>query len=409
MPNTSPNMNLIVPIPSNGTTGTGDPGPLYAQEISNDLLVTIDQHDHSPGKGVPITAAGLNLNTDVNINSNNLTAIRSTRYSSQATAINGVGDESSTYVSNGNLYYNNSAGQSIQLTSGNSLVAATSNNVLGYQQVVGDWLILSTDSYIWLNVATNAPRVITLPAANSVAQGRWYVISDYSGLAATNNITINAVGSDSIVGQGSATINVNGGWLILGSNGNNEWSILSASTVVPPNPISSNYFQAGIGGATGNNYAHVASGLGGAQGQLVQWNQPMIQIGDIYQATAVGTGAGWIYFNAAGTYEINYTIVATGLQLANGGSFNPAYVHQELNSPNFIGQGTAIAASFSILNAFTPNAGYLPNPMAQKDYIMTVPSGVSLETWIVPNNNTPNPTGVQISPTGTLITIKQIA
>src|ERR1017187_3027442 len=97
MPNTSPNMNLIVPIPSNGTTGTGDPGPLYAQEISNDLLVTIDQHDHSPGKGVPITAAGLNLNTDVNINSNNLTAIRSTRYSSQATAINGVGDVSSTY------------------------------------------------------------------------------------------------------------------------------------------------------------------------------------------------------------------------------------------------------------------------------------------------------------------------
>ena len=83
MPNTSPNMNLIVPIPSTGVTGTGDVGPGYAQNISNDLLTTIDTHDHSSGKGVQVTPAGLNINADLSFNNNNANQLRSTRFFSQ--------------------------------------------------------------------------------------------------------------------------------------------------------------------------------------------------------------------------------------------------------------------------------------------------------------------------------------
>lgn len=413
MPNTSPNMNLIVPVPSNGTTGTGDPGPLYAQEISNDLLVTIDQHDHSFGKGVQISPAGININTDLAINQNNLNSVRSSRYASQASSLNGVGDVSSIYVVNGNLYYNNSSGQAVQLTNGSQIVNAESNDVLAYQAVSAAWTILSSDTYIWLNVDTTASRSIQLPAANGVAQGRWYVIADATGQGATNNITVSANGSDTIVGSASITIATNGGWLILGSNGNNAWSILSYSQTIPNAPLSTNYFSAGVQGSTALAYAHVASGLGGAQGQLVQWNNPILQIGDIYQATAVGTGAGWIYFNRAGIYEIDYCIVATGITIGyTAGTNVQFYVHQELNSPNYVGQGSAVVQSFAVCNTIVPSLGGLPDPYMSPtvSYIMGVPSGASLETWIIPSLGGPaNPTGVQISPTGTHITIKQIA
>ena len=123
MPNTSPNMNLIVPIPNTGVTGTGDSGPGYAVNISNDLYTTIDQHDHSSGKGVNITPAGININADLNINDNNLTQVRSSTYFNQPSNLSGVGDINNVYVYNGNLWYNNGSGQQIQLTSGSSLVA----------------------------------------------------------------------------------------------------------------------------------------------------------------------------------------------------------------------------------------------------------------------------------------------
>lgn len=62
---TSPNMSLVIP-----TAGT-QPGPEYAYNI-NTSLTLIDQHDHSPGRGVQITPAGLDINSDLSLNSNSL-------------------------------------------------------------------------------------------------------------------------------------------------------------------------------------------------------------------------------------------------------------------------------------------------------------------------------------------------
>ena len=45
---TSPNMGMPVPVPS------VDPGPDWANNIVADMSI-IDSHDHSPGKGAPIT------------------------------------------------------------------------------------------------------------------------------------------------------------------------------------------------------------------------------------------------------------------------------------------------------------------------------------------------------------------
>jgi hypothetical protein len=73
MPNTpSPNMGIITPIVSSPGT---DPGPTYATTVNTALGTTIDQHDHTSGKGKLITTAALNINADLTFNSHNITSV----------------------------------------------------------------------------------------------------------------------------------------------------------------------------------------------------------------------------------------------------------------------------------------------------------------------------------------------
>ncbi len=121
MPTTSPNMALVVPTPSTGASGTGDPGPGYAANISSDLSTLIDAHDHSFGKGVPVSQAGLSINGDLPLASNNLTQIRAARFTSQASALNLAGDAGEVYVKNGDLWYVSGTGTQVQVTAGSAL------------------------------------------------------------------------------------------------------------------------------------------------------------------------------------------------------------------------------------------------------------------------------------------------
>ena len=116
----TPNMSLTNPTPSTGVTGSGEPGPLYATDISGDLVL-IDAHDHSSGKGVQITPQGLNINADLAFNQNNALTLRSARFTSQPSGLIGVGDVSSIYVRLGDLWYNNSAGTPVQVTAGGAI------------------------------------------------------------------------------------------------------------------------------------------------------------------------------------------------------------------------------------------------------------------------------------------------
>lgn len=61
----SPDMNL--PIPNVGT----EPGPNYAFDVNN-CLTLIDAHDHTPGKGVPITPDALNINASLDMQDQSL-------------------------------------------------------------------------------------------------------------------------------------------------------------------------------------------------------------------------------------------------------------------------------------------------------------------------------------------------
>lgn len=107
MPNT-PNMDLAQSTPL--VTG----GPLWAQRIE-DNLVLLDQHDHSTGKGVPITPAGLNINSDLSLGEFSLVNVLAAAFESQVAPLSGI---TRVYVSGGDLYYNNGAGTPVRITAG---------------------------------------------------------------------------------------------------------------------------------------------------------------------------------------------------------------------------------------------------------------------------------------------------
>jgi hypothetical protein len=128
----SPNMTL--PIPAVGST----PGPDYALDV-NSSLTLIDQHDHSPGKGVQITPAGLNINDTLSMQNNALTNIQQLIFTEQPS----ISDLQSLYIAPGgespsinDLFYNDSAGNIIQLTKAGT-VNATIASIPGESYAAG--------------------------------------------------------------------------------------------------------------------------------------------------------------------------------------------------------------------------------------------------------------------------------
>src|ERR1035437_7435053 len=112
-----PSANMLMPVPGVGVTS----GPQWATDIDNCLTI-IDFHDHSPGYGVQINRAGININGPLTFNSNSATTLLSAQFVSQ---MSGVVGASELYVLNGDLYYNNGAGTPVQVTVGGSIVGTT--------------------------------------------------------------------------------------------------------------------------------------------------------------------------------------------------------------------------------------------------------------------------------------------
>lgn len=113
----SPNMNLVVP------TVSVDPAPDWANNINASLSI-IDEHNHSSGEGVPVPSAGININADLTFNNYNATGLRTVRFQPLSAAPSTGSDIGVAYELNGDLWYNDAAGDQIQITSGNSVVAA---------------------------------------------------------------------------------------------------------------------------------------------------------------------------------------------------------------------------------------------------------------------------------------------
>jgi len=226
MPNTlSPNMSLILP-----TVGQ-EPGPNWALDLNNSLSI-IDQHNHAPGNGAPITSASLDINIDLSYNSNNATDLRSARFTPQLTPLSGGQDVGSLYVSGQDLYYNDTLGNQIQLTAfGN--VNGTPGSIGSLISPAAVTYVPLTQTYVFESNQTNAtPASLDLGnlfLRNITPGGNYIQIQPNAVLPANYSLTL----PSALPGAGTTSV------LLLDSLGNIATSgtatSLSVSTLNAPN------------------------------------------------------------------------------------------------------------------------------------------------------------------------------
>lgn len=200
-------------------------GPTWATQV-NAAFETIDSHDHTSGKGVQVPTAGININANLDFNEFAAENVRLLSFEARTSSPAGSTFARSTSVYNGDLYYTNSSGVAIQLTTGGSIVS-TPASVQSFetQAVASDLITSPASTFVYLIVDTSAARNITLPLASAVSAGRVYIVKDSSGNSNTNNITITAAGSDTVDGSATQTLNSNyGSWMVV-TDGSTSWYI----------------------------------------------------------------------------------------------------------------------------------------------------------------------------------------
>ena len=121
------------------------------------------------------------------------------------------------------------------------------------------YAILSTDRYVATSAALTAPRIWTLPAANSVNAGQSLIIADQAGgITGTNTLTIARAGSDTINGGSSPIVmNVAYSAMKLVSDGTSKWTATAAQF---PIAAVSHFFLTGRSALGGYTTAQPACG-----------------------------------------------------------------------------------------------------------------------------------------------------
>lgn len=343
MPTTT---NMVLDLPDVSTT----PGPEWASDL-NIALTAVDAHDHTTNKGVPVPTAGININADLPLNSNDLTEVRSVNYDNQSAVFSSSSDNRSTYVRSGELYFRDNSGNNVQITASGSVNVSGSNGiggdygganpasvfytdasdlysfttdpgvfgnlkyraleltgklVLPITNVAGNPTITNgaSDAYMVAMVNTGAARTITLP--DPATEKRVLIIKDYIGTAHTNPITIARNGSEEIDQKAeSLVINESFAGVCLISDGT-DWHTILDTRQSP----SAGWFSNGS-----QSVPHNSSGYA------------EITIGTSNYAHGLSLSSNRITFasGGAGLYEIEFVCVGLGFT-SNSQATNSAYL-----------------------------------------------------------------------------------
>ena len=212
----SPNMQLTIP-----NVGT-EPGPQYSFDV-NTALSLVDSHDHTPGKGVQITPAGLNINATLSFNDNMLSNVMAVVFQPQVS----FSLAPALYVSPGSepspgpyndLWYNDGINPPIQIVS-NGAVNVVASSIPGESYAGGTFTwrqgagsstpanfdigsvtirpnTASTTAGVTLNAATTGTYPINFQAALPPAQA--FVTLDNLGNIGTSIPTTNGITASNI-------------------------------------------------------------------------------------------------------------------------------------------------------------------------------------------------------------------
>jgi len=271
-------MNL--PIPTVGS----EAGPQYAFDI-NSSLTLIDSHDHSPGRGVQITPAGININSALQFNNNpalNLSYESFTAGSSATPVLQAISVAPASSINE--LFYTDSNGTQTQITK-NGNVNAVASSIPGESYNAG--------TFIWTQTQSSAPTTpanfnigsITL-SPNTAATTNGVVLGPPTGISRQFNINLPfqpslnpAFVTIDTSGNMASTVSTAGG--ITGSNIGNQ-------TITGANIANQTITATQVANSTLTNTQMIDAVYGGQQGitpaKLDSYNTP-------YFATSSSSGA----------------------------------------------------------------------------------------------------------------------
>lgn len=175
----SPNMSLIVP-------GVGsEAGPTYAQDINNDLNI-LDAHTHTPGSGVQITPAALNINSALTLNSNFLNSIAGLTLTAQgSTPVNNT-----IYESGVDLYYVDGNGNNVRITQSGG-VAGSPGSISNLTSPASASYVSSSKTFVW---QSNTAIAANLDAASillrNISPNSTFALTLSPPASLSNNYTI---------------------------------------------------------------------------------------------------------------------------------------------------------------------------------------------------------------------------
>lgn len=181
--------NMSLPIPSVGI----ESGPDYANDV-NASLTLIDSHDHSSGKGVQITPAGMNISTDLSFNSNNLISARSLRMSSQNAVLSLPADLDCLYVVDVDLYYNDGNGNNVRITQSGG-VAGSPGSIANLISPASASYVSADSTFVWQSAASTPANLDAgaIIFRNLTASSNGITVSAPSALASNYTLTLPAI------------------------------------------------------------------------------------------------------------------------------------------------------------------------------------------------------------------------
>lgn len=278
---TTPNMGLILPVP----LMTAGPGYAYLLDAAQYI---IDAHDHSSGKGVQITPAGINISSDLTFAQNNATNLRTARLYNNSSFSAGINDKTCLYALNNELYYIDGAGNNVQITLNGALDLSSSISLINIKdtnftlEYFGDTSRKAQFSVA--NVPASTTNTYAFPALSSGTTDT--LVTDAATQTLTNKTLTGNTAANLISGSGTLTLPTSG--TITVPNGTDTLVTLAASQILTNKTLgttivqsadaiefmnSANTFYTSL--AAGSNTANYAAKLpiaDGTSGQVLQTN-----------------------------------------------------------------------------------------------------------------------------------------
>lgn len=215
----------MLPIPIVGT----EPGPQYATDI-NSCLTIIDGHNHSPGLGVQVPTAGLNINADLSFGANNAYNLRSVRFSAQGSPLALADDLGCLYESGVDLYYNDGLGNQIRITQSGG-IAGTPGSIANLTPPASASYVSLSSTFVWQSAA-NTPANMDAASyifRNLVANSKGLTLEPPAAMGADYTITLPTLPVSQKFLTLDATGNMAASWAVDGST-----IVISSNTVLVP-------------------------------------------------------------------------------------------------------------------------------------------------------------------------------